>query len=207
MKIIFLAILVMLSACSCLKYQSDLGLISSATAKVDVFPIQINGQFCKSHNNIYGLCAFSLKRDVPTRIKIIPLPYSYSISIDCTNALGFEVDNNIDKETIKEYEITPNHYTAISETFYCKGEIYPNGKRPASVSFKLLVALADTNYVDLAQPTLNDDKIILGQYAYKSVCCKNKECIFMTKKTYVKDKNFDLCYTETEAGRGSVYVR
>ena len=200
MKLLLISILILCLGCSCIPYKSDAGLVSSAKANVDMFPVKINGKFCKTNNDITGTCAFAVNRDVKTTISLIPLPYNYDVTFDCTDALNYDIKENVPKETARIFEI--EDYSGIVKTFYCKCAIYPNGKKPASVSFRFLIVV-NNEYVHLPKPNIGKKKVILGQYAYKSVCCKGNDCKFFTKKTEIKNRGYDFCYVESEAGRAS----
>jgi hypothetical protein len=170
MKKFNLVILVLiLVACTTIKYQDDTGYLNSAQAESPEFPVYLNGKVCKDTDNQPGLCSKKIQSNSILSIEIPALPYSYKLDLACTKSLDESKIYDVEANT-KFIRLIPPEKFASVKSFICIGEIFPKD-RPEQISalWEVRVKISDKAYTPRESIYLTKKHgfvfLVMGEYA------------------------------------------
>lgn len=192
--VLFCFVVAALYACSHLKYEEDIGLISSGYANSPELYVLVDAKPCK------GGC-YIVKPTSITKVTIPIRPYEYRLDFQTSANVGFS--RLIDVPAGESVDLV---FDTIEPVFNMIGRIYPKDNRDPTVSmfFEARVRQVLPEYYPKVTPYLANGWLVFGSDSLYT--CHMNKC-FGEKTTSVKDRHIGTgpIWTESFMGRISYY--
>ena len=207
-----LIILALIFSCSSINYKNDLVYASPGVTNYQGLSVLVQGRTCKDLDGNPGACYFQHYRNGPLKIKVPGPDYQYEFKLTCTPSLSSNF-GPIVKEAREDIdiEILPEKWeTAHLNFFECIGRITPHGRGEVSNSFDVVVNLVNKEYIQQQVPYIDQEKLILGEYAYLTRIYTEKEIFYLHKVTSISKLkklagNRFCVITESYKGRSALF--
>lgn len=194
----------LITSCIHLPYAADTLAMTPAEGNVAEYPAFVNGKPCKPDLGSVGVCTVVLPRTSKVTLYVPPMDDSFTINIECGFAEGkyLRIKEDVTEKKGRSYEIPLEYYDYVKSRFLCTGRIYPIGNEEiVRNSFEVLIRLISDKYEPREAPYVVDSYLVMGKSAYKTTCRKNGKWYFDTKKTIIKAKGLEYCFSISEKGR------
>ena len=199
-----LIVLQMIAGCNTPKFVKDVGFVSSATANSPEFPVMIKGSVCRDNSGQPGLCAIRQKAEEDFVVDILPQPYDYTATWNCSmNVPGpwpqaYQVLHDMPLQVRVKKEDFP-----IEKVFNCSVIITPQDRPEPIASFaRISVTITDARYVRLENPYISNNWVVLGQFSEHTAYLDTLGWHWLHQVTAFKDPgNIKELRVESYAGR------
>lgn len=195
-------ILLLVCSCSCIKYVSDVGVISSASANFADLMIKINGDICKNGSGQLGLCIMNIRRGSDLSISLDSLPYNYTFVLDCTDFINSDSSYSVLSNTAFNIKIPSSKFGSES-VFNCIFSVVKENSISMFASGRFFVFSDKYEKIeDIYKIEQNKQEYLnLGEHSFLSVEDNGKVNHQKPLVKYTGQKIF----SESEAGRRVYY--
>lgn len=206
MKILFLILCISLTACSCIKYESDIGFLNSAQANSMEYLVKVGDSVCRDVDGLVGLCAKRVKSNRPLKFKHESRPYGYRFHFRCSSSINSDFSVDVDSDQAFNWEIKPNKFEGV-KSFTCVGEVFPEDRdQEVSAAWHVRIIVIDGDYLpreSIYESVKSGKKLlILGKHAKYGVINGKS---YKKKPTIKIKKPIKFAYSESERCRFNYY--
>lgn len=200
--VILLFLLILFASCRNLKYEKDLGFVSSSQGNSFEHPLFVNNKPCADLRRKLGLCVIQITPNEPIDIYLDPKDYSYRLDFKCSADIQRNETFDVPKKKPFSLKLTNEDYKEL-KAFMCIGEIFPFKREGISSKFLIYVRARKAYYIPRTSIhfVAKENSFVLGSHAL--FINANKK--LMKRKTYI-DSDVPLkIYTESYMGRFNYY--
>lgn len=190
----------LLLGCQEIEYKSDLELLSSGIANSPEVLAFIDGSECKDSKGAIGGCYVRHKKGSDVLFSLLPTDYAYRLEFKCSSDSNIAFNVDVLPEQKYEWKIEKEKITNLDTTI-CRGRIFPQRDAVVSSFFEVRIIFVDSKYIDRENIITYENKLILGENAFKTIVFEGDKVNRYEKKTVIDEPEKYCVISESEGQR------